>query len=75
LLGLAHLVWIPLILWLFTRLDQVPSDTDYGIWIRAVIGLNSASLVLDAANVLRYLRGERQEMVTGLPVTIQSENS
>lgn len=66
LLGLAHLVWIPLILWLFTRLEQVPDDSAYGIWMRVVIVLNSVSLVLDAANVTRYVCGERQEMVTGL---------
>jgi hypothetical protein len=66
LLGLAHLVWIPLILWLFTRLEQVPGDSTYGIWIRAVVVLNSVSLVLDTVNVYRYVRGERQEMVAGL---------
>ena len=66
LLGLAHLVWIPLILWLFSRLEQVPGDSVYGIWIQAVMVLNSVSLVLDTANVYRYVRGERQEMVAGL---------
>ena len=66
LLGLAHLVWIPLVWWLFTRLEQVPENSVYGIWLRVVMVLNSLSLVLDATNVYRYVRGERQEMVAGL---------
>ena len=66
LLGLAHLYWVPLIGFLWMRLDLFPADTTYGIWIRAVIILDAGSLLLDAANVVRYLRGDREEMVQGL---------
>jgi hypothetical protein len=66
LLGLAHIYWIPLICFLWMRLDLFPPDTAYGFWIRAVIVLDAGSVMLDASNVVRYLRGEREEMVTGL---------
>jgi hypothetical protein len=73
LLGLAHGWWIPLIFFLLSRLDHYPASTAYGLWLRAVIILDAGSLILDGANVVRYLRGERQEMVAGL--TEQDEAS
>lgn len=66
LLGLAHVYWIPLICFLCLRLELYSADTAYGVWIRAVIVLNAGSLVLDAANVIRFFRGDHEEMVTGL---------
>jgi hypothetical protein len=67
LLGLGHILWVPLVLWLITRLEQIPAETPIGIWVRALIVLNTVSLVLDAIDVARYVRGERQETVAGLP--------
>ena len=75
LLGLAHGWWIPLIFFLLNRLDQNPASTAYGFWLRTVIVLDAGSLVLDAANVVRYLRGDRQEMVAGLTERTDSSRS
>lgn len=66
LLGLGHIYWIPLICFLWLRLEMLPANTAYGFWIRAVIILNAGSLLFDAANVIRYVRGDRDEMVQGL---------
>ena len=66
LLGLGHILWIPLLYFLWTRLDQIPADSFYGIWIRAVMALNAASLVIDAVDVIRYTAGDRAETVEGL---------
>jgi hypothetical protein len=66
LLGLGHIYWIPLICFLWLRMDMFPADTSYGIWIRIVIVLDAGSVLLDAANVIRYCRGDREEMVQGL---------
>ncbi len=66
LLGLAHILWFPMIAFLFFRLDLWPPDAFYGLWIRAVIVLDAGSLILDATNVVRYIAGEREEMVAGL---------
>ena len=66
LLGLGHVFWIPLLLVLWTRLDQIPADDLFGLWIRSLIVLNAASLVLDVVDVTRYIKGNRSEMVAGL---------
>ena len=34
-----------------------------GIWIRTLMLLNGLSLVMDAADVVRYVAGERMETV------------
>jgi hypothetical protein len=67
LLGLGHLPWIPLIVFLWLRLDDPhPPDLFYCYWLRALIVVNAGSVVLDAANVIRYLQGDRAEMVEDL---------
>ncbi|NIL96672.1 MAG: hypothetical protein GTO53_04500 [Planctomycetales bacterium] len=66
LLSLAHLPWIPLIYYLATRLDDLPADNAYGIWLRVLLVLNAASLMIDTVNVIRFLAGDRGELVTGL---------
>ncbi len=66
LLGLGHIFWIPMLFWLGTRLDQIPADDAFGIWIRVLIALNAISLVVDAVDVARYVKGNRDEVVKGL---------
>ena len=64
-LGLGHILWVPLLLWLWTRLDAIPADDLFGIWIRVLMVLNGISLLIDAVDVTRYLNGEREEIVRG----------
>ena len=66
-IGAGHVFWLPLIGWLWSRLDQIPPDGALGIWIRALILVNTVSLVIDVAEVIRYAKGDRQEVVEGLP--------
>ena len=66
LLGLGHILWIPLLYFLWTRLGQIPAVDFFGIWIRVLMALNAMSLVIDATDVIRYLGGEREETVPGL---------
>ncbi len=66
LLGLGHILWFPLIYFLWTRLEQSPPDDVFGIWIRVLIALNTASLVIDAVDVVRYIAGDREATVKGL---------
>ena len=65
-LGLGHIFWVPMLAFLLVRLGNVPAGNVYGIWIRALIVLNSVSLVIDAVDVVRYLVGDRAETVAGL---------
>ena len=69
LLSVGHIFWIPMIGWLWGRLDQIPADDVFGIWIRVLIALNSVSLVLDTIEVVRYIKGDREELVEGLPAS------
>ncbi len=63
LLGLGHVLWIPLLLYLWSRMGGHPAVEPYGAWMRIVMLLNAASLVIDAWDLVRYVRGERAEIV------------
>ncbi len=64
LLGLGHILWIPLIFWLWGRMDFETPFTGLDRWVLSVIALSGLSLVIDAADVIRYLRGERAPTLT-----------
>ena len=66
LLGLGHILWVPLIFFLWTRLDQTPVDDPFGIWLRVLMMVNAISLVIDTIDVTRYISGAREETVQGL---------
>ena len=59
LLGVGHVVWVPLVPWLWSRLDAVPPESFFGWWILALVVLNSLSLVIDVIDVTRYVAGDR----------------
>jgi hypothetical protein len=60
LLGAMHLTWIPLLVFLFTRLKLYPAEDFFGVWLRVLISLDIISLILDVREVIRYVRGERE---------------
>jgi hypothetical protein len=62
LLGIGHSPWIPLLLWLWTRLNFDSSLFAY--WILALMVLNSLSLLIDALDVIRYLKGEKEPQLS-----------
>ena len=64
LLGIGHIFWIPMVPWLWARLDQIEPSNLIGYWMIAVVALNSISLIIDAIDVLRYVRGDRNPYVT-----------
>ncbi len=64
--GLGHILWIPMLAFLFTRLGDIPASDAFGIWIRTLFVLNGISLAIDAVDVIRYIAGERRETVPGL---------
>ncbi len=65
-LGLGHILWIPLVGWLAFRLGQIPADDAFGMWIRGVMLLNTVSLMIDTADVVRFAAGDRKELVSEL---------
>lgn len=63
LLGLGHILWVPLVIWLLGRIKFAAPTTDFEQWILAVIVFSGLSLLIDAVDVIRYMRGERQPTV------------
>ncbi len=64
LLGIGHIFWVPMVPWLWTRLDQVEPGNLIGYWMIAVVALNGISLIIDAIDVVRYVTGDRKPTVT-----------
>ncbi len=65
-LGLGHVLWVPLLAFVFLSLNSFPADDAFGIWIRALLVLNGTSLLIDVTNVVRYMAGDRRETVPGI---------
>jgi hypothetical protein len=65
-LGLGHILWVPLLGWLAFRLGHIPADDAFGLWVRGLMLLNIVSLVMDTVDVVRFAAGDRKEMMTGI---------
>lgn len=63
-LGLGHVFWIPVWFYLVANLHSVPGADAFGYWVRSVVLLNSISLAIDAVDIVRYIGGERNEIVS-----------
>ena len=59
LVGIGHFVWFPMLIWLVFRLDDIPKGTLFHYWLLTVIAMDTASLLLDTVDLVRYLRGDR----------------
>jgi hypothetical protein len=59
LLGIGHITWVPMLPWLWTRLDDTSFGSFFGYWLIAVIVLDSLSLIVDVVDIRRYIKGER----------------
>ena len=66
LLGLGHILWLPLLLFLWARLDQISAGDPYGLWLRSLMVINGIALLFDITDVIHYLTGDRAELVEGL---------
>lgn len=58
-LGTAHLLWVPLFAWMATRVDRIVSEPGLAEWLFVLLVTNLVSLVVDAIDAIRFLRGER----------------
>jgi len=63
LLGIGHILWIPMVFWLWGRLDFAAPGSFFQLWMIAVIVLDTISLVIDATDVIRYWNGERDPQI------------
>lgn len=61
LLGVTHIIWVPMLAWMALRLDALPDgETAFHVWLVTLIVTNSVSLAIDAWDATRFVRGERQ---------------
>jgi hypothetical protein len=65
LLGLGHIFWIPLVIWLGTRIPETGLSTPFGTWLALVLIVNIISLAIDMLDVSLYLRGDRKPTLAG----------
>lgn len=62
LLGLGHLIWwTPLVVYLIPKVRKMDTSI-FRVYLIVLLATICASLVIDAADVLRYGAGERQDM-------------
>jgi len=59
LLGLGHIFWIPLVIWLGFRLSDTGLGDLFAIWLAALVLIDTVSLIIDGIDVVRFLSGER----------------
>jgi hypothetical protein len=59
LVGTGHVVWIPMLIWLGFRLDNIPEGTLFQAWILTLMAMDTVSLLFDTIDLILYLRGDR----------------
>jgi hypothetical protein len=64
LLGIGHILWLPLVFWLGSRIGDIGTDSAFGKWVVAVIVVDGISVIIDAVDVGRYLAGDRTPAIT-----------
>ena len=64
LMGIGHIHWIPMVLWLWSSIDPISVGSPFEIWLLVTIILNSLSLIIDAADIFSYINGKRTPTIT-----------
>lgn len=61
LLGVTHMIWVPMLAWMALRLPTFPEgEVAFHVWLITLIATNAVSLAIDAWDAMRFIRGERQ---------------
>lgn len=58
-LGIAHLLWLPLFAWMAMRADVIALNSDLETWIIILAITNAMSFIIDMIDVTRFIKGER----------------
>lgn len=58
-LGAVHILWVPMFLWMATRIETITSDPGLTNWLILLLATNLVSMVVDTTDVVRFIRGER----------------
>jgi hypothetical protein len=61
LLGVTHVLWVPMLTWIALRLDTLPKEeAAFHAWLVTLIATNAVSLAIDAWDATRFILGERR---------------
>lgn len=63
LLGLGHVHWLLMFVWIYSRIETIRLDPVLFGWILLLTMVNGVSLIIDIADIVRYLRGEKEPTV------------
>ena len=58
-LGVVHLMWLPMFAWMAARANNIVEHPDLQIWIIVLAITNAVSFIVDMTDVTRFARGER----------------
>lgn len=58
-LGVGHLLWVPMFSWMALRADEIAAHSDLQTWIIVLATTNAISFVVDLTDVTRFAKGER----------------
>lgn len=58
-LGVSHLVWVPLFAWLASRGAAISAEPALMAWLVTLAITNATCLAVDLVDAWRYVRGER----------------
>lgn len=60
-LGTTHLLWVPMLAWMVSRLEALPpGESAFRVWLIMLIATNAFSLVIDAWDATRFALGEHR---------------
>ena len=60
LLGVGHVFWIPMLIWIAVDIPKLEPGSVLIYWLISLVVFNAISLVIDCVDIVRYLRGERR---------------
>lgn len=58
-LGIGHMLWIPMFAWMATRIDSIEAHPELQTWLIVLAVTNAMSFVIDITDVTRFAQGER----------------
>lgn len=58
-LGSTHMLWVPMFAWMATRIETIAAKPAFADWLILLVATNMVSLIVDAIDAVRFLRGER----------------
>jgi hypothetical protein len=58
-LGATHILWVPMFAWMATRIDIILGTPALAKWLLVLLVTNAISMIVDATDAVRFLRGER----------------